>query len=51
MELKTANDPRQSVIKLILNSIYGKTGQKVKHVIGNLFCPVIFATITGSTRA
>jgi hypothetical protein len=38
-------------IKIILNSIYGKTGQKVNRVIGNLFNPVIFAFITGHTRA
>ena len=36
---------------MILNSIYGKTGQKTNRIIGNLFCPVIFATITGMTRA
>lgn len=41
----------QLPIKIILNSIYGKTGQKVEHVIGNLFNPVIFAFITGYTRA
>lgn len=35
----------------MLNSIYGKTGQKVERVIGNLFNPVIFAFITGHTRA
>lgn len=51
LELKEAQDPRESIIKLILNSIYGKTGQKTNLVIGNLFYPVIFATITGSTRA
>ena len=38
-------------IKIILNSIYGKTGQKVNQVIGNLFNPVLFAFITGNTRA
>jgi hypothetical protein len=38
-------------LKIILNSIYGKTGQRVRGRIGNLFNPVIFATITGITRA
>lgn len=38
-------------IKIILNSIYGKTGQSVEHKIGNLFNPVIFAFITGFTHA
>jgi hypothetical protein len=51
LELKQAKDPMQLPVKIILNSIYGKTGQKVKRVIGNLFNPVIFAFITGYTRA
>ena len=41
----------QLPIKIILNSIYGKTGQSVNHKIGNLFNPVIFAFITGFCRA
>ena len=41
----------QFPIKIILNSIYGKTGQKINKIIGNLFNPVIFAFITGYTRA
>jgi hypothetical protein len=51
LELKEKKDPLQLPIKIILNSIYGKTGQKVNKVIGNLFNPVLFATITGKTRA
>jgi hypothetical protein len=51
LELKKKRDPLQLPIKIILNSIYGKTDQKVNRVIGNLFNPVIFATITGKTRA
>jgi hypothetical protein len=51
LALKQAQDPMQLPIKIILNSIYGKTGQKVERVIGNLFNPVIFAFITGYTRA
>ena len=50
-KLKSANDPMQLPLKIILNSIYGKTGQKVNRIIGNLFNPVIFAFITGFTRA
>ena len=51
LELKKKKDPLQLPIKTILNSIYGKTAQKVNRVIGNLFNPVICATITGKTRA
>ena len=51
MELKAQNNPLQLPIKIILNSIYGKTGQSVENRIGNLFNPVIFAFITGFTRA
>ena len=51
LELKAKNDPMQLPIKIILNSIYGKTGQKVRRIIGNLFNPVIFAFITGYARA
>ncbi|MDH5463054.1 MAG: hypothetical protein OEY17_00530 [Nitrosopumilus sp.] len=51
MELKQQNNPLQLPIKIILNSIYGKTGQSVNHMIGNLFNPVIFAFITGFCRA
>ena len=40
----------QLPIKIILNSIYGKTGQK-KNGMGNLFNPVIFTSITGMIRA
>jgi len=41
----------QLPIKIILNAIYGKMGQKVNRRIGNLFNPVIFAHITGHARA
>jgi len=51
MELKQRKDPLQLPIKIILNSMYGKTGQTVRGRIGNLFHPVVFATITGKTRA
>jgi hypothetical protein len=49
LELKQKNDPLQLPIKIILNSIYGKTGQK-SGGIGNLFNPVIFVSITGMIR-
>ncbi len=51
MKLKSENNPMQLPIKIILNSIYGKMGQKVNRRIGNLFNPVIFAYITGFARA
>ena len=50
LELKNADNPAQQPIKIILNALYGKTGQ-TKHGIGNLFNPVIFSFITGFTRA
>ena len=51
MELKRNDDPLQLPLKVILNSNYGKTAQRVGNKIGNLFCPVIASTITGMTRA
>lgn len=50
-KLKQENNPLQQPIKIILNSIYGKTGQKVNRIMGNLFNPVIFSYITGFARA
>lgn len=51
LELKQCNNPLQLPIKIILNSIYGKTGQTVRGMIGNLFNPIIFSFITGYARA
>ena len=51
LELKEKDNPLQMPLKLIINSIYGKTGETVNRVMGNLFNPVIFASITGITRA
>jgi len=51
LQLKQNNSPLEKPIKIILNSIYGKTGQKINGRIGNLFNPVLFAFITGYTRA
>ena len=50
LELKKQNNPMQLPIKVIINSIYGKTGQ-VGTRIGSLFNPVIFSFITGYSRA
>ncbi len=50
-KLKQDNNPLEQPIKIILNSIYGKTGQKINGIMGNLFNPIMFAHITGYTRA
>ena len=51
LELKEKNNLLEILIKVILNAIYGKTGQKNGRKIGNLFNPIIFSTITGHVRA
>ena len=51
LKLKQEGNSMQLVLKVILNSIYGKTAQRIGHRIGNLFNPVICAQITGHTRA
>jgi len=51
LQLKQEKNPLQLPLKVILNSIYGKTAQRVKGRIGNLFSPIIASTITGTTRA
>jgi len=51
LQLKQENSSLQLPIKTVMNSIYGKTGQKTNRKIGNLFNPVIFAFITGFARA
>ncbi len=51
LELKKSGNQLQIPIKIILNSIYGKTGQKVNRIMGNLFNPIIFSFITGFARA
>ena len=56
LALKAAGSPLQQALKVLLNSIYGKTAQKTKlgrnrYIMGNLFCPVIASHITGFTRA
>ena len=49
--LKKEKNPLELPLKTILNSIYGKTGETFRGKIGSLFNPVIFASITGITRA
>jgi DNA polymerase family B len=56
LDLKARGSPLQQALKLLLNSVYGKTAQKTKvgwnrYVMGNLYCPVIPSHITGFTRA
>ena len=51
LALKQKLDPLELPLKVILNSIYGKSAQRIGNRIGNLFCPVIASTITGTARA
>lgn len=50
-EYKVQKNPLQLPLKVILNSIYGKTAQRVGYRIGNMFSPVIASQITGKARA
>jgi len=50
-ELKINKNLLEQPFKVILNSIYGKTGQTVNGKIGNIFNPAIVSTITGISRA
>lgn len=49
-ELKSQNNPQEKAVKIVLNALYGKMGGR-KPKMSNLFNPVIFAFITGHTRA
>ncbi len=51
MRLKQEDNPLQLPIKIILNSIYGKTAQTSGNRFGNLFNPIIASYITGFARA
>lgn len=51
LKLKQDNNQLQQPIKIILNSIYGKTAQRTNQTMGNLFNPVIASYITGFVRA
>ena len=51
LKLKEEKNPLERAIKVILNSIYGKTAQRVSNRMGNLFLPVVSSSITGFARA
>jgi hypothetical protein len=51
LKLKQEGNPTERAIKVILNSIYGKTAQRKNNTMGNLFNPVIASFITGFARA
>lgn len=51
MKLRKQNNQLERAIKIILNSIYGKTAQKTNRTMGNLFNPVIASYITGFARS
>jgi len=51
LKLQNNQDPLERTIKVVLNSIYGKTAQRTNRLMGNLFNPVIASYITGFTRA
>lgn len=51
LKLKHDKNPIELAIKIILNSIYGKTAQRVNNETGNLFFPIIASFITGYARA
>ena len=50
-KLKSEKNLLEQPFKIILNSIYGKTGQITDGKMGNIFNPVIVASITGISRA
>ena len=51
LALKKDKNPLERAIKVVLNSIYGKTAQRVNNVMGNMFNSAIAAYITGNARA
>lgn len=53
LKLKEDDNPLELPFKIILNSIYGKTGQgeRANVRMGNLLNPIIFSTINGMCRA
>lgn len=55
--LKDCDDPQERVLKVVMNSIYGKKIQinplrddEIKHRVGNLFTPAYASVITADTR-
>jgi hypothetical protein len=51
LHLKQEKNPLERAVKIILNSMYGKTAQRVNNQMGNLFNPIIASYITGFARA
>jgi len=51
LELKKQQNSLERAIKIVLNSMYGKTAQRTNKVMGNLFNPAIASFITGYARA
>jgi hypothetical protein len=51
LDLKKVGNPLEKAIKIVLNSIYGKTAQRANGMIGNIFNPVIASFVTGFARA
>jgi len=51
MKLRDEGNQQEQAIKIILNSTYGKTAQTTNNQFGNLFNPIISASITGFARA
>jgi hypothetical protein len=51
LRLKKNKDPLERAIKVVLNSIYGKTAQRINNVMGNIYNAAIAAYITGYARA
>jgi hypothetical protein len=51
IKLKDQKNKQEQAIKIILNSIYGKTAQTTNNQFGNLFNPVIASSITGIVRS
>lgn len=51
MKLRNEKNQLERAIKIILNSIYGKTAQRTNRMMGNLFNPVIASYITGFARS
>lgn len=51
MKLRDEGNKQEQAIKIILNSTYGKTAQTTNNQFGNLFNPIISASITGFARA
>jgi len=49
--LKKQENQLERAIKIVLNSMYGKTAQRVDNRMGNLFNPIIASFITGFARA